>query len=77
MPARFFCPHCHCSIDTGLMETAVSGSNEYRICPECDEATLVIRLASPVSQEESREASDPVAFPPERIPDRMTESCHP
>ena len=77
MPARFFCPHCHCSIDPGLMETAVNGSIEYRICPECDEAVHVIPLALPVSPKEPRKASDPAGFPLERIPAQMTEICHP
>ena len=72
MPARFFCPHCHCSIDPDLMETAVDGANEYRICPECDEALLVLPSAL---QNEPRKVSDWAGLPPDRIPAPMLEAC--
>lgn len=64
MSTRFFCPHCHSSMDPGLMEAAVDGANEYRICPECDEALLIVPLALPV-------------LPLERSHVGVTEACYP
>jgi hypothetical protein len=41
MTPRFICPHCHSPIDPQTMDLAVSASEQYRVCPECDEPTAV------------------------------------
>ena len=47
LPHRFICPHCHAPIDPARMETARHGVQEYRICPECDEAIAVAAVVPP------------------------------
>jgi len=46
LPHRFICPHCHTPIDPIRMEPARHGVQEYRICPECDEAIAVAVVAN-------------------------------
>ncbi len=41
MPTRFICPHCHSSIDPLDFEIAHSASQQYLICPECDDAFVL------------------------------------
>ncbi|MFZ4538824.1 hypothetical protein [Propionivibrio sp.] len=45
MPPRFICPHCHSPIDPPSMEVASSAVAAYRICPECDELTVVLMIS--------------------------------
>lgn len=51
MPARFFCPHCHASLDQVAMDVDCSDQAELRICRVCD---LSIGL-------------DQTDFPPSRV----------
>ncbi len=58
----FICPHCHTPIDPVRMETARHGAQEYRICPECDEAIVWV-AATPREASETRIApSDHAAY---------------
>ncbi len=41
MPPRFICPHCHSSIDPLDFEVARSSTQQYRICPECDDLIVL------------------------------------
>ena len=36
MNTRIICPHCHSLIDPLTLETAVSATAHYQVCPECD-----------------------------------------
>ena len=36
MNTLIICPHCHSLIDPLTLETAVSATARYQICPECD-----------------------------------------
>lgn len=36
MNTRIICPHCHSLIDPLALETAVSATARYQVCPECD-----------------------------------------
>ena len=47
LPHRFICPHCHTPIDPARLELARHGVQEYRICPECDEAIALVTVAPP------------------------------
>lgn len=51
LPHRFICPHCHAPIDPARMETARHGVQEYRICPECDEAIVWVAVVPPKMHE--------------------------
>lgn len=42
MPPRIICPHCHCPIDPLTLDKADSTGAQYRICPECDEAIVLV-----------------------------------
>ena len=52
MFSRFLCPHCRCSIDPRRVEAGADGANEYRICPECDEAFVVVSRSAPAVPED-------------------------
>jgi hypothetical protein len=58
MPTRFICPHCHSSIDPLDFEVAKSATQQYRICPECDD--LIVLSAK---NEEIEEATTFVEAP--------------
>jgi len=36
MNTPIICPHCHSLIDPLTLETAVSATARYQVCPECD-----------------------------------------
>ena len=36
MNTPIICPHCHSLIDPLTLETAVSATAHYHVCPECD-----------------------------------------
>lgn len=42
MNTRIICPHCHSLIDPLTLETAVSATARYQICPECDRPIILL-----------------------------------
>lgn len=44
MTLRVICPHCHSPIDPLMFDAAVSAAAQYRICPECDGAIVLLSL---------------------------------
>jgi len=41
MNTRIICPHCHSLIDPLTLETAVSATARYQVCPECDRPIIL------------------------------------
>ncbi len=58
---RFICPHCHAPIDPARMEPARHGVQQYRICPECDEAIVWIATVRSELHDPTISSSDDIA----------------
>lgn len=41
MNPPIICPHCHSLIDPLMLETAVSATARYHVCPECDSPIIL------------------------------------
>ena len=41
MNTPIICPHCHSLIDPLTLETAVSATARYQVCPECDRPIIL------------------------------------
>jgi hypothetical protein len=39
--SRFFCPHCHASLDPAALDSAGNEHIDLRVCPECDAPVLL------------------------------------
>jgi hypothetical protein len=42
MNTPIICPHCHSLIDPLTLETAVSSTARYQVCPECDRPIILL-----------------------------------
>jgi hypothetical protein len=42
MNTPIICPHCHSLIDPLTLETAVSATARYQVCPECDRPIILL-----------------------------------
>ena len=42
MNTLIICPHCHSLIDPLMLETAVSATARYQVCPECDRPIILL-----------------------------------
>lgn len=60
MNTPIICPHCHSLLDPSMLETAVSATARYQICPECDRP---IGLFSTHAEEMPADAVPSDAFP--------------
>ena len=42
MNTLIICPHCHSLIDPLILETAVSATARYQVCPKCDRPIILL-----------------------------------
>lgn len=53
MNTPIICPHCHSLIDPLMLETAVSATARYHVCPECDRPIALSAAPAPEAPDDS------------------------
>ena len=53
MNTPIICPHCHSLIDPLTLETAVSATANYHVCPECDRPIALSVAPAPEASDDS------------------------